>query len=66
MILLCHSSLIDVLVNEGNVLSLKDDLQADLDNSPGDQRDSPEMFCAIKVFKQLVLLLECLRKEVVG
>ena len=63
VVLLCHSSLIEVVVNEGNVLSLKDDLQAGLDNLPGDQRDSPEVFCARKVFKQLVLLLECLRKE---
>ena len=63
VVLLCHSSLIEVVVHEGNVRSLKDDLQADLGNSPGDQRSSFEVFCAREVFRQLVLLLECLRKE---
>ena len=63
VVLLCHSSLIEVVVHEGNVRSLKDDLQANLGNSPGDQRDSFEVFCAREVFRQLVLLLECLRKE---
>ena len=60
VVLLCHSSFIEVV---GNVRSLKDDLRADLGNSPSDQRDSFEVFCARKVFRQLVLLLECLRKE---
>ena len=63
VVLLCHSSLIEVVVHEGNVRSLKDDLQADLGNSPRDQRDSFEVFCAREVFRQLVLLLGCLRKE---
>ena len=63
VVLLCHSSLIEVVVHEGNVLSLKEYLQADLGNSPGDQRDSFEVFCARQVFRQLVLLLECFRKE---
>ena len=63
VILLCHSSLIEVVFHEGNVHSRKDDLQANLGNSPGDQRDSFEAFCAREVFRQLVLLLECLRKE---
>ncbi|XP_015774844.1 PREDICTED: uncharacterized protein LOC107353039 isoform X2 [Acropora digitifera] len=63
VVLLCHSSLIEVVVHAGNVRSQKEDLQADLGNSPGDQRDSFEVFCAREVFKQLVLLLECLRKE---
>ena len=63
VVLLCHSSLIEVVVHEGNVRSLKDDLQADLGNSPGDQRDTIEVLCAREVFRQLVLLLECLRKE---
>ena len=63
VVLLCHSSLIEVVVHEGNVRSRKDDLQANLGNSPGDQRDSFEAFCAREVFRQLVLLLECLRKE---
>ncbi|XP_068724936.1 uncharacterized protein [Montipora capricornis] len=63
VVLLCHSSLIEVVVHEGNVRSLKDDLQAVSGNSPGRQRDSFEVFCAREVFRQLVLLLECLRKE---
>ena len=63
LVLLCHSSLIEVVVHEGNVCSLNDDLQVNLSNSPGDQRDSFEVFCPRKVFRQLVLLLECLRKE---
>ncbi|XP_015759573.1 PREDICTED: uncharacterized protein LOC107338838 isoform X2 [Acropora digitifera] len=63
VVLLCHSSMIEVVVHEGNVPSLKDDLQADLGNSRVDQRDSFEVVCARKVFGRLVLLLECLRKE---
>ena len=63
VVLLCHSALIEVVVHGGNVCSLKDDLQANLGNSPGYQRDSFEVFCAREVFRQLVLLLECLRKE---
>ena len=63
VVLLCHSSLIEVVVHEGNVRSQNDDLQADLGISPGNQRDTFEVFCAREVFRQFVLLLECLRKE---
>ena len=63
VVLLCHSSMIEVVVHKGNARSVKDDLQVDLGISPGDQRDSFEVFCAREVFRQLVLLLECLRKE---
>ena len=63
VVLLCHSSLIEVVVHAGNVLSLKEDPQAHLGNSPSDQRDSFEVYYAREVFRQLVLLLECLRKE---
>ena len=63
VVLLCHSSLIEVVVHEGNVRSRNDDLQADLGISPGNQRDTFEVFCAREVLRQLVLLLECLRKE---
>ena len=63
VVLLCHSSLIEVVIHEGNVHSLNDDLQADLSNSSVDQRDSFEVFCAREVYKQLVLLLESLRRE---
>ena len=63
VVLLCHSSMIEVVVHKGNARSAKDDLQADLGISSGDQRDLFEVFCARKVFRQLVLLLECLRRE---
>ena len=63
VVLLCHSSMIEVVVHKGNARSVKDDLQADLRNSTVDQRVSFEVFCAREVFRQLVLLLECLRKE---
>ena len=63
VVLLCHSSLIEVVVHAGNVRSLEDDSQANLCNSPADQRNSLEVFCAREVFRQLVLLLECLREE---
>ena len=63
VVLLCHSSLIEVVVHGGNVPSVKDDLQANLGNPPANQRRSFEVFCALEVFRQLLLLLECFRKE---
>ncbi|XP_015775516.1 PREDICTED: uncharacterized protein LOC107353686 isoform X3 [Acropora digitifera] len=63
VVFLCHSSLIEVVVHKGNVHSLKEDLQTNLGNSPGDHRDSFKVRCAREVFRQLVFLLECLRKE---
>ena len=63
VVLLCHSSMIEVVVHKGNARSATGELQADLGISPGDQRDSFEVVCARKVFGRLVLLLECLRKE---
>ena len=63
VVLLCHSSLIEVVVHGGNVRSLNDDMPADVGNSSVDQRDSFEVFCASEVFRQLVLLLGCLRRE---
>ncbi|XP_015755712.1 PREDICTED: uncharacterized protein LOC107335204 [Acropora digitifera] len=59
VVLLCHSSLIEVVVHEGNVHSRKDDLPRD----KRDKRDTFEVHCAREVFRQLVFLLECLRKE---
>ena len=63
VVLLCHSSLIEIVIHGGNVPPLKDDLQANLGMAFGDQRDSFDVFCAREVYRQLVLLLECLRKE---
>ena len=63
MVLLCHSSLFEVVVHEGNVPTLMDDLPAKLGNSPADQRDSFEVFCAGEVFSQLMSLLGYLREK---
>ena len=63
VVLLCHSSLIEVIVHGGNDPSLKDDLQANLGNSPADQCDSLEVLVAREIFEQLTFLLECFRKE---
>ena len=63
VVLLCHSSLIEVVVHEGNEVSLKDDWQANLGNSFGDQCDSLEVLVAREIFGQLMFLLECFRKE---
>ena len=63
VVLLCHSSFIEVVVHEGNVRSMKEDLETDLGISSGDQSASFEVSCAREVFKQLVLLLECLCKD---
>ena len=63
VVLLCHSSLIEVVVHGGNDPSLKEDLQANLGNSPADQYDSLEVLVAREIFGQLMVLLECFRKE---
>ena len=63
VVLLCHSSLIEVVVHEGNVPPLMNHLPANLENSPADHRDSFEVFCAGEVFSQLMSLLECLREK---
>ncbi|XP_044175060.1 uncharacterized protein LOC122958332 isoform X2 [Acropora millepora] len=63
VILLCHSSLIEIVVHGGNVRPPMDDLQVNLSISGEDQLDSFEVSCARVVFRQLVLLFECLRKE---
>ncbi|XP_015758966.1 PREDICTED: uncharacterized protein LOC107338244 isoform X2 [Acropora digitifera] len=63
VVLLCHSSLIEVVVHGGNDPSLKDDFQANLGNSPSDQCNSLEVLVAREIFGQLMVLLECFRKE---
>ena len=63
VVLLCHSSFIEVVVHGGEGPSLKDDLQANLGNSIADQRDSLEVLVAREVFGQLMFLLEFFRKE---
>ena len=49
VVLLCHSSLIEIVIHGGNVPPLKDDLQANLGMAFGDQRDSFDVFCAREV-----------------
>ena len=63
VVLLCHSSLIEVVVHGGNDPLPKDDLHANLGNSPADQCDSTEVLFAREISGQLMFLLECFRKE---
>ena len=63
VVLLCHSSLTEIVLHAGNVRPLKDDLQANLGMSSGDQRDSFKVFCGRDAFRQIVLLLECSHKD---
>ncbi|XP_068692367.1 uncharacterized protein [Montipora capricornis] len=64
VVLLCHTSFIEVIVHRGNVApGLKGDFQSNLSISSDAQHDSFEVFCAGAVYRQLVLVLECMRKE---
>ncbi|XP_068743817.1 uncharacterized protein [Montipora capricornis] len=64
VVLLCNTSFIEVVVHRGNVTpNQKGDLQSKLNISCGVQHNSFEMFCAGAVYRQLVLVLECMRKE---
>ena len=63
VILLCHSSFIEVVVHGGNDPSLKDDLKANLCNSIADRCASLEVLVAREIFRQLMFLLERFRKE---
>ncbi|XP_067047077.1 uncharacterized protein [Acropora muricata] len=63
VVLLCHSSLIEVVVHGGNDPSLKDDLEAILGNLPADQCDSLEVLLAREIFGQLMFLLDCFCKD---
>ena len=64
VILLCHSLFIEIVVHRGNVNPrLVEGIQSKLTISSGPQYDSFEVFCARAVYRQLSLMLECMRKE---
>ena len=65
VILLCHSLFIEVVVHRGNIKPrLVEGIQSKLTISSGPQHDSFEVSCARTVYRQLSLMLECMRKEV--
>ena len=64
VILLCHSSSIEVVVHRGNLcLELAEASQSGLKNSADGHYDAFEVGCARAVRRQLGLMLECMRKE---
>ena len=64
VILRCHSSLIEVVVHRGNVsASLTESFQSKLNLYAVPNYDGFETSCARVVRRQLVLILECMRKE---
>ncbi|XP_068689890.1 uncharacterized protein [Montipora foliosa] len=64
VILLCRSSFIEIVVHRGNVNPrLVEGIQSKLTISSGPQHDSFEVFCARAVYRQLSLMLECMRRE---
>ena len=64
VILLCHSSFIEIVVHRGNVNPrLLEGIQSKLTISSGPEHESFEVFCARAVYRQLSLMLECMRGE---
>ena len=64
VILLCHSSCIEVVVHRGNLCTnLTECLQSKLNLSAVPNYDGFEEACARAVRRQLVLMLECMREE---
>ena len=64
VILRCHSSLIEVVVHRGNVsANLTESFQSKLNFYAVPNYDGFETSCARVVRRQLVLILECMRKE---
>ena len=64
VILRCHSSLIEVVVHRGNVsANLTESFQSKLNLYAVPNYDGFETSCARVVRRQLVLILECMRKE---
>ena len=64
VILLCHSSSIEVVVHEGScTLELAESLQSKLSLSANDSNDTFVVSCAHEVRRQLELLLESMRNE---
>ena len=64
VILLCHSSYIEVVVHRGNFSpELAGGLKSTMNISADNHHDTFEASCARAVRRQLGLLLECMRKE---
>ena len=64
VILLCHSSCIEVVVHKGNLsASTTECLQSKLNRSADANYDVFEVACARAVRRQLELMLECMRRE---
>ena len=64
VILLCHSSSIEIVFHRGNVgVQLADDLQAKMNLSTEVHHDAFDVSCTRAVCRQLQLMLECMRKE---
>ncbi|XP_068734582.1 uncharacterized protein [Montipora capricornis] len=64
VVLLCHSSFIEIVVHRGNANpTLVEGIQSKLTISSGLHHDPFEVSCACAVYKQLSLMLECMRKE---
>ena len=64
VILLCHSSSIEIVFHRGNVgLELADNFQSQLNLSANFNHDNFDVTCARAVCRQIGLMLECMRKE---
>ena len=64
VILLCHSSSVEVVVHRGNLSAdLAESLKPKLNISADTHHDAFEVACARAVRRQLGLMLECMRKE---
>jgi len=63
VILLCHSSSIEVVVHQGTSQNLADSLQSNLSCSADVSYDTCEVTCAHAVRRQLELMLESIRND---
>ena len=64
VIILCHSSSIEIVFHRGNVgVQLADDLRTKMNVSTDVGPDVFDVTCARAVCRQLQLMLECMRKE---
>ena len=64
VILLCHSSSIEIVFHRGNVrLELTDNLQSKMHLCENMSHDTFDLTCARAVCRQMGLMLECMRKE---
>ena len=64
VILLCHSSSIEIVFHRGNVgVQLAGDLQTKMNLSVDEHHDAFDVTCTRAVCRQLQLMLECMRKE---